>query len=86
MLLPVLTYSNFVFWGEKNINRFRLVSSKKKKSGIFSDELAISKVLGRKWALSILKNLDTKEAIRFNELRRLMPGISSTVLAKRLSR
>ena len=52
---------------------------------IFADELAIWRVLGRRWALSILKNLDTKEAIRFNELKRLMPGISSTVLAERLS-
>jgi len=52
---------------------------------IFADELAIWKVLGRRWTLSILKNLDTKEAIRFNELKRLMPGISSTVLAERLS-
>ena len=41
-------------------------------------------VLGRKWALLILKNLDTMEAIRFNELKRIMPGISSTVLADRL--
>ena len=48
---------------------------------IFADELAIWKVLGRRWTLSILKNLDTKEAIRFNELKRLVPGISSTVLA-----
>ena len=52
---------------------------------IFADELAIWRVLGRRWALSILKTLDTKEAIRFNELKRLMPGISSTVLAERLS-
>jgi len=52
---------------------------------IFADELAIWKVLGRRWAISILNNLDTKEAIRFNELKRLMPGISSTVLAERLS-
>jgi DNA-binding HxlR family transcriptional regulator len=51
---------------------------------IFSDELAIWKILGRR-ALSILKNLDTNGAIRFNELRRLMPGISSTVLTERLS-
>jgi DNA-binding HxlR family transcriptional regulator len=29
-------------------------------------------------------NLNTKEAIRFNELKRLMPGISSTILADRL--
>ena len=51
----------------------------------FSDELAIWKVLGRRWALSILENLETKGVIRFNELKRLMPGISSTVLAERLS-
>jgi DNA-binding HxlR family transcriptional regulator len=41
-------------------------------------------VLGRRWALLILRNLHTKEAVRFNELKRLLPGISSTVLATRL--
>ena len=41
-------------------------------------------VLGRRWALLILRNLTTKEAVRFNELKKLMPGISSTVLATRL--
>ncbi|MGA9149083.1 MAG: helix-turn-helix domain-containing protein [Candidatus Nitrosopolaris sp.] len=56
-----------------------------RRCNIFADELAIWKVLGRRWTLSILKNLDTKEAIRFNELKRLMLGISSTVLAERLS-
>lgn len=44
----------------------------------------IWEVLGRRWALLILRNLFTKEAIRFNELKRLMPGISSTVLTDRL--
>jgi DNA-binding HxlR family transcriptional regulator len=44
----------------------------------------IWEVLGRRWALLILKNLNAKEAIRFNELKRLMAGISSTVLADRL--
>jgi DNA-binding HxlR family transcriptional regulator len=34
--------------------------------------------------LFILKNLSTKEVIRFNELKRLLSGISSTVLADRL--
>jgi DNA-binding HxlR family transcriptional regulator len=29
-------------------------------------------VLGRRWALLILKNLHTKEAIRFNELKRAL--------------
>jgi DNA-binding HxlR family transcriptional regulator len=32
-------------------------------------------VLGRRWALLILRNLHTKEAVRFNELKKLMPGI-----------
>lgn len=41
-------------------------------------------VLGRRWALLILRNLHTKEAVRFNELKKLMAGISSTVLAARL--
>ena len=41
-------------------------------------------VLGRRWSLLILKNLCTKEVIRFNEFKTLLPGISSTVLADRL--
>lgn len=41
-------------------------------------------ILGRRWALLILRNLHTKEAVRFNELKKLMPEISSTVLAARL--
>jgi DNA-binding HxlR family transcriptional regulator len=41
-------------------------------------------VLGRRWSLHILKNLSTKEVIRFNELKRALAGISSTVLAERL--
>ncbi len=32
----------------------------------------------------ILKNLSTKETIRFNELKRALAGISSTVLSERL--
>jgi DNA-binding HxlR family transcriptional regulator len=41
-------------------------------------------VLGRRWALLLLRNLHTKEPVRFNELKKLMPDISSTVLAARL--
>jgi DNA-binding HxlR family transcriptional regulator len=44
----------------------------------------IWKVLGKAWSLLILKNLSTKEAIRFNELKKLLPEISNTVLADRL--
>jgi DNA-binding HxlR family transcriptional regulator len=42
------------------------------------------KLLGRRWSLLILKNLNAKESIRFNELKRMISGISSTVLADRL--
>jgi DNA-binding HxlR family transcriptional regulator len=41
-------------------------------------------VLGRRWSLHILKNLSTREVIRFNELKRSLSGISSTVLSERL--
>ena len=44
----------------------------------------IWEVLGRRWALLILKNLCNKQAIRFNQLKRALPGISSTVLSDRL--
>lgn len=46
--------------------------------------LNIWEVLGRRWALAILKNLSSKEVIRFNELKKMLSGISSTVLAARL--
>jgi DNA-binding HxlR family transcriptional regulator len=41
-------------------------------------------VLGKRWTLHILKNLSTNGRVRFNELKRLLPGISSTVLSDRL--
>lgn len=41
-------------------------------------------LLGRRWSLHILKNLSTKDVIRFNELKRSLAGISSTVLSERL--
>jgi DNA-binding HxlR family transcriptional regulator len=44
----------------------------------------IWEVLGRRWSLLILKNLCSKEVIRFNEFKKLLSGISSTVLAARL--
>ena len=47
--------------------------------------LNIWQVLGKRWALPILKNLSTKEVIRFNELKRILPGISSTALSERLA-
>jgi DNA-binding HxlR family transcriptional regulator len=44
----------------------------------------IWEVLGKRWSLLIIKNLSTKETIRFNELKRALSGISSTVLSERL--
>ena len=50
----------------------------------FADEDLCLKAISRKWALPIMKNLITKETARFNELKKLMPGISSTVLSDTL--
>lgn len=46
--------------------------------------VSVWEVLGRRWSLHILKNLSTKQVIRFNELKRSLAGISSTVLSERL--
>ena len=46
--------------------------------------VGVWEVLGRRWSLHILKNLSTREVIRFNELKRSLTGISSTVLSERL--
>lgn len=46
--------------------------------------VGVWELLGRRWSLHILKNLSTKEVIRFNELKRSLSGISSTVLSERL--
>src|SRR5688572_31895923 len=46
--------------------------------------VSVWEVLGRRGSLHILKNLSTKEVIRFNELKRSLAGISSTVLSERL--
>ncbi len=44
--------------------------------------LDIWEVLGKRWSLNILRNLSAKDTIRFNELKRLLHGISSTVLSE----
>jgi DNA-binding HxlR family transcriptional regulator len=48
------------------------------------DVVDIWEVLGKRWSLHILKNLSTNGTVRFNELKRLIPEISSTVLSQRL--
>ncbi|MBI3639527.1 MAG: helix-turn-helix transcriptional regulator [Thaumarchaeota archaeon] len=41
-------------------------------------------VLGKAWALLILKKLTENEATRFNEIKKAIPQISNTVLSDRL--
>jgi len=60
------------------------------KSGIKALEakcqiLDIRDVLGRRWSLLVLKNLSIKKVVRFNELKRNLKGISSTVLSDRFN-
>ena len=50
----------------------------------FADEDKCLEVLSRKWALPILRNLIRKETVRFNELKKLIPDIASTVLSHTL--
>lgn len=54
------------------------------KPGATCAVIDIWEVLGKRWSLLIIKNLSTKETIRFNELKRALDGISSTVLSERL--
>jgi DNA-binding HxlR family transcriptional regulator len=60
------------------------IEEDKKEQGERCEIAHIWEILGRRWALLVLKNLSTKEVIRFNELKRLLPGTSSTVLSERL--
>ena len=58
-----------------------------KSNNIKSEEckiLDIWEVLSRKWSLLILKNLSFRKNLRFNQLKRILQGISSTVLSERL--
>ena len=41
--------------------------------------------LGKKRVLPILNNLSTKEVTRFNELKKILSGISNTTLSDRLA-
>lgn len=70
---------------KKNENAMRPVETKgQQTAGQKCEIMDIWEVLGRRWALAILKNLSSKEVIRFNELKKMLSGISSTVLAARL--
>src|SRR5215831_5400853 len=45
----------------------------------------IWRMLGRKWTYRILDTLSIKSMARFGELKRLLAGISGTVLSERLA-
>src|SRR6266704_2216100 len=63
------------------VNKYTVARATEEEAG---EVVSIWEVLGRRWSLLILKNLCTKEVIRFNEFKKLLSGISSTVLADRL--
>src|SRR5205809_5378013 len=63
------------------VNKYSVTRETEGETG---EVVSIWEVLGRRWSLLILKNVCTKEVIRFNEFKKLLPGISSTVLADRL--
>lgn len=44
----------------------------------------IWKMLGKRWTLQILDIMSSREATRFNELKRSLAGISGTILSERL--
>lgn len=73
--IPTYRINNLTLngWSPKSLSGYGL-----KESNI------VSRVLGRRWSLSILKNFCNKEVIRFNELKRALEGISSTVLSDSL--
>jgi DNA-binding HxlR family transcriptional regulator len=64
---------------QKEVQRDR--EEQEQKLNIIED---MCKVLGRRWTVLILSNLHTKDTVRFNELKRLLTGISSVVLSNRL--
>lgn len=41
-------------------------------------------IIGGKWRMQILCSLNNKGTLRYNELKRKMPGVSNTVLASSL--
>jgi DNA-binding HxlR family transcriptional regulator len=61
-----------------------VLSTPKKLETVQCEVSDIWHVLGKAWALVILRNMSTKEPVRFSELKRALPEISNTVLSDRL--
>jgi DNA-binding HxlR family transcriptional regulator len=49
-----------------------------------NSELGVWRTLGKRWKLSILKSMGSKEVMRFCEIKKSLAGISSTMLSERL--
>lgn len=50
----------------------------------FGFNLDMPKVLGKRWTMLILKSIDARGLVRFSQLKRMISGISSTMLSERL--
>jgi DNA-binding HxlR family transcriptional regulator len=48
------------------------------------NEASAWRILGKRWTLPILKIVGSNQAVRFNEIKKALTGISSTMLCERL--
>ncbi|MGI0035033.1 MAG: winged helix-turn-helix transcriptional regulator, partial [Nitrososphaera sp.] len=48
------------------------------------NEASAWRILGKRWTLPILKIVGSNQAVRFNEIKKPLAGISSTMLCERL--
>jgi len=62
----------------------KLQQEKDMKSKVECNAEEIWSVLGKTWALLILKKITEKDATRFNKIKKAIPQISNTVLSDRL--
>lgn len=51
---------------------------------MFDNEARAWRILGKRWTLPILNIVGSKQAVRFNEIKKTLAGISSTMLCERL--
>ena len=59
-------------------------SKKKNATRIVCHADEIWRILGKTWALLILKKIATSKTVRFSEIKKSIPQISNTVLSERL--
>jgi DNA-binding HxlR family transcriptional regulator len=69
---------------ERSARRRRCIQMSETKGQELGRIVGIWRTLGKRWNLHILKNLGSKEAARFIEIKNTLAGISSTMLSERL--